>query len=540
MNMKRLCFLAVLLIVRVGLSAEPDREPAWPQANGPFGNFVPRKFGHALIDDLKHAKTLWVSQGANLGFAKGSSSGYLRHLTETSTHPGSASGLIVAEGKIFASSFRPTGEVWADKLPHWSQEKNQAILAEEKLAEPLRRNAAIDADDLTVALDLNTGKLLWKAIEAGQGVNRYSGKRNHYGVTPAYFGGRVFSLGTAGRLRCYDAATGKKIWEVADSRFARQSDEQKEKLLRDRNSFAGGPSMSASLIVADGVLIVPQFDLKESRDVPLRGINIEDGSTKWEVPAATCRYATPAVWTHAGRQYVLAATVGAANRPDGGSLRLIDPRDGRVMWTVEGLAPNWSPLSPSDRHVCVNVTSQHRSENSKEPWALKAAYRLSPERAELAWTMPDEPPFWFENQFDTCCMRRVLLRDGRVYFNSQGRKFDTSQPAFHFAVLDEATGRPLYVSPNGEFGHHPSAGVIGQAWLVEDRLLNIRDAAHSDRSELEFLDIDPARVRRLCPPWKPRHENTTAYEVFIELPYVDGRFLMRNRAGEVVCYDLRK
>ena len=40
-------------------------------------------------------------------------------------------------------------------------------------------------------------------------------------------------------------------------------------------------------------------------------------------------------------------------------------------------------------------------------------------------------------------------------------------------------------------------------------------------------------------PWKPPHENTTAYEVFIELPYVEGRLLMRSRQGEVVCYDLR-
>jgi hypothetical protein len=70
-------------------------------------------------------------------------------------------------------------------------------------------------------------------------------------------------------------------------------------------------------------------------------------------------------------------------------------------------------------------------------------------------------------------------------------------------------------------------------------MLNIRDSAHSDRSELEWLSFDPTNVRRTCSPWKPPHENTTAYEVFIELPYVDGLFLMRNRQGEVVCYDLR-
>jgi hypothetical protein len=45
---------------------------------------------------------------------------------------------------------------------------------------------------------------------------------------------------------------------------------------------------------------------------------------------------------------------------------------------------------------------------------------------------------------------------------------------------------------------------------------------------------------RLGSHGKPPHSNTTAYEVFIELPYVEGLFLMRNWTGHVVCYDLRK
>lgn len=154
--------------------------------------------------------------------------------------------------------------------------------------------------------------------------------------------------------------------------------------------------------------------------------------------------------------------------------------------------------------------------------------------------MPDEPQFWFENHMDICAMRRVLLRDGRVYFFSQGHTIQPERSSFFFSILAEDNGQVLYTSKEGEFGHAAGTGIIGQAWLVEDRMLNIRDAAHSDFSKLEMISIGPANVRRLCAPWKPPHFNTTGYEVFIELPYVDGRFLMRHREGHVVCYDLRK
>ena len=88
-----------------------DDSPAWPQANGPFGNFNSRQAGVTLVDDFSQVKQRWVSEYNDLGFAKGSSSGYVAMLADATTHPGTASGLIVAEGKVFASSFRPRGEI---------------------------------------------------------------------------------------------------------------------------------------------------------------------------------------------------------------------------------------------------------------------------------------------------------------------------------------------------------------------------------------------------------------------------------------------
>lgn len=525
--------LPALLLVALGA----DPAPAWPQANGPFGNFNPRRYKVALVDDLKDARKLWTSETNLLGRAKGSSSGFTSHFADPTTpHGGSSSGLIVADGMVFASSFRPRGDVWPEKDPRLSRDVKK--YTGEKLAR-IKRQTALDADDLTVAIDLKTGKTVWTAIEEDKGLNRAAGKRLQFHGTPVYFAGKVFSLGTTGRVYCYDAKTGKKLWEDADGSLVKPAEALKAKLLKERNGLPGGQGMGASPVVAGGVLVVPEFG-NAGQDAGLRGVDVEKGKTLWRVPAATSRFATPGVWTHDGKQYLVVATIK-------GELRLIEPKVGKVLWTVTGLEPVYYPLSPSEKHVFVNVKSAHanpKKAKSKQSWGRLAAYRLSPTKAELAWAVPDKAPFWFENHMDICAMRRVLARDGRVYYYTQGHTIDPAKSAFFFHILKEDSGEVLYSSKPGEFGHstleNKDNSIIGQAWLVEDRLLNIPDAAHSDRSTLQWVSVGPKDVKRLGSRWKPPHKNTTAYEVFIELPYVGGLFLMRNWQGQVVCYDLRK
>lgn len=524
----------ILFMLLVGFARGADAP--WPQANGPFGNFNPRRYDVKLVDDLSQARQAWVSEFRDLGFAKGSSSGYVNHLADAETHPGSAGGLIVAEGKVFASSFRPRGAKWPENMPNFQGDKLSKLWEDPDKAAAVRRNSAIEADDLTVAIDLKSGTTVWTAIEENKGINRYSGKRLQFHGTPVYFAGRVFSLGSAGNVYCYDAATGNKLWEECESALVKHTLELKEKLLNDRKGLPSGEGLGASPVVAGDTLIVPEFDTLH-RDISLRGLDVTTGKTKWIVRASSSRFATPAVWTHKNQQYVIVASTD-------GNLRLIEPAEGRVLWTVTGLEPTYYSLAPSERHVFVNVKSAR--ETTKKPgecWGRIGAYRLSPEKAELAWSAPDEPKFWFENHMDICAMRRTLVRDGKVYLFTQGHTLDPAKSDTFFSIFDEETGKVLYVSKPGELGqpfvNDTPLTALGQFWLVEDRILSIPDAAHSDRSTMQWMTMDPAAIRRLGKPWKPPHSNTTAYEVFIELPYVDGRFLMRTWQGQVVCYDLR-
>jgi outer membrane protein assembly factor BamB len=505
--------LAAVSRVRGAVADAPLAD--WPMANGPHGNFIPRRYGRKLIDDLANAKLLWKSDDTDVGFAKGSASGYLQVLVRRPTHPGSCSGPIVAEGKVFCNSFRPAGEIWAAETPQLKNLK-QPYQGEE--LKKLRQELRIDADDLLIAFDQATGKVAWKAVEANQGLNRYMGKREGFGVAPAYHDGAIFSMGTTGKLRAYDSATGKRLWETDIGKAHQAKEEHKKKCLAAK-LLPGGGGWSASLVVAAGVVVTPLFD--GPRDIGIRGVDPKSGKTLWEVPEATSRYATPSIVNLENKEYLLTANLK-------GEARLIEPRTGKVRWSITGLQPTYFSLSPNDGYLFVNAGSKTARENNMGPWGLLAGYRLTPDKAEKAWTMPDRKEFWFENQMDTCAMRRTLIRDGVVYFFAQNKVGDKS---FYTSLLDLKTGDV----------HLTTSDLVGSSWmsLIEDRLFHSPDASHGDRASFELFTADPKNFKRLCQPWKPPQETTTAYEVFLEWPYVDGRVFMRTESGDLRCYDLR-
>ena len=104
-----------------------------------------------------------------------------------------------------------------DSLKQIAQDKKTA----QQLFDTARGEYQADADRLDygdrmalalLAVEAKTGKIKWERIEKGQGHNRQGHKRGHWCVSPAYADGRVFSMGTAGLLYAYDAASGREMW----------------------------------------------------------------------------------------------------------------------------------------------------------------------------------------------------------------------------------------------------------------------------------------------------------------------------------------
>jgi hypothetical protein len=123
-----------------------------------------------------------------------------------------------------------------------------------------------------------------------------------------------------------------------------------------------------------------------------------------------------------------------------------------------------------------------------------------------------------------------------VYYYSRSRNPDSSD-VWAFFIFDEETGKVLYRQRGRGEAEVP---VPGQHYLIEDRLLQVPDASHGDRVTLRLWTADPKGLRPLSQGWNPPHTGTTAYNVFMEFPYVDGCIYMRSREGTVRCYDLRR
>jgi outer membrane protein assembly factor BamB len=559
----------------------------WPQLTGPLGNFLPLQTRAELVDDLAMGRLLWISEDADLGWMKTGSQSYTsigaaeKRLGEAAEgHPGSWSGMIAGDGKLFGASFRPAGPFFEvtvegrektpaksgaqedvaaeleaalgmgkgaktatkkpaappkDKTEEGEEDAGEAVALGEVTASG-KIKYRLDAEDLVLAMDPDSGRVLWKTVEPG-GLVVAGGKRAGFQVVPAYFGGRLFSLGTTGRLFAHDGATGRKLWqsdigpayqECDRTRTAVLADVARGKLVRPR-----GPGWHTSLVVADGVLVAPTFTGPAySKDVGLRGYEVTTGSNLWEVAAAIPRWATPSVWRHDGREYLLCATVS-------GNLRLIDPRDGKVLWTVNGLGANYMTLAPSDSHVLVNVRAA--SASKQKVAGLYGAFALSAQGAEKVWVLPDEAKYGIPTWFDSCARQRYAIRGGLAYVPVEG---DKEHPG-PFLILDEKTGRIVQEFPN--LGPN-EAQVGGLTYLLGNgRLICRTDSAHGARhgGRHPFIQwkVGPDGVSRMDDEMGicglDPVDFQTAYEVFMEPMVVAGRMFDRTADGRVACYDLR-
>ena len=483
---------------------------------GPFGSFLVPKTGAVLVDDLSKARLVWESEDRDFGRAKHTTGsfkakGKVAALLgpDAIARPGGWAAPIIAEGKLFATTFRPAGKIYDVKTLFGTTEK-----------------AHLEAEDLVIALDARTGKTLWKAVEPG-GFVWGVGKRGGFQVAPVYHDGAVYSMGTTGRIFAYNAADGKKLWQTkAEPRMIEQRDKH---LARSHVLQASARyGWQQSLVFAGGTLIIP-------RKGTLLGLDPASGKTKWALTKVISSWTTPSLWKHGGKDYLLCATAG---KPGQAKLHLIDPRAGKILWTVGRLHATQFTLSPSRDHVLVNVGSSIIKEKAngsapmnadgKAPFGLPGAYRITLKGAKCVWTFPDKTHFLFPTWNDSTARPRILIRDSLVYYATGGPDKETD---CRLVIAREATGEILVDQPRTK-----------DFWfqLIENKLFHCVDWAHGKRAAFDLYPTDPKSFRKLSGPWQPTQPLTTAYMVFMEPPVIAGHIFLRTETGTVVCYDLRK
>lgn len=497
----------------------------WPNQTGPTGNLLPLRTPTALVDDPAQARVLWISENADLGSAKTGSKTWASSAAiesrigpEPRVHPGNWAGVVVADGRVFAASFTPAGELFT--APYRTGKDQPEV--------PTRFR--VEADDLVICYDAETGTVLWKAREPG-GLILSGGKRGGFQVAPAVDAGRVFAVGSTGRVFAYDAVSGAKRWQ-ADVGGAHQAAE-KQRLAAIATAQAGqmalpdGPDWFTSVVAADGVVVTGSFAGRG--DVGLRAYDAATGAPLWQQDGCLSRYATPNLWRHDGRAYLLCGSLA-------GTLRLFDLKTGALQWRLDGLGPMWTTLCPGERTVLVNV----RPSAGKRTPGRWGAVRLAPDKAEVAWMLPDEPAYHFPVWLDTGARQTAFVRDGRALVHTEGDKDNPGR----VLLLDEETGRPL-----GDVRNGTDLGRMRELILwLGDRALVREDhshgARHGGRHPLVIWRTTP---ETLAPELQQnRHggidliDFETAYEVLLHVPLVDGRMFERTDDGRLACYDLRR
>ena len=502
--------LALTICVAHSAHAESGDWPMYHQD----GDYVAPKLGLELVDKAQDMRLVFNGP-KHMGVGKTRNAGYNKAKVADplgiDAFVGGTSTPIIAGGMLYHSYFRGSGDVVdaGYKGPHGYQ--------------------AIAADDVVTAIDAVTGEVKWEAVEQGMGVNRGGRKRTHWGVSPAYADGVVYAMGSTGRLYAYDARTGKKKWEKHIGPAHEKAEKDKADALEKKKRYEGD-SWKVSLAVADGVLVAT--DGWEG----LMGFDTADGERKWHTPKVISTWATPAIWRHAGREYLLVCTTR-------GKMRLLDPKDGKPLWQ-ETVGVNFGTIVLQGDIAICNV----KQVGNEESEGVYGGLRISKTGVERLWNLPEEVMSITNfGGADNAASRWVAFRDDMaVICRKTTPRAGLTKYDIHIMVVEPATGKVLYdrlVTDDG--AHEANSKRVRMPIFMEDRLLLPTDQNHGDSGYgayyYKIVRDDDGKFKTLeyAGAWPKRHHALSGYETPIEIPYVAGRLYFRSMQG-IACYDLRK
>ena len=494
--MYRAIYALLMILLAVAALAAPITHD-WPMYIGPNGTFADTA-NTPLLDDFSKATLAWKSGDTSIGWGKSTSQEGALTKRAPGLYPSGQGSLIVAGGLVIAGYFIPSGDV-IDK-------------SAEGVAPEFRQRALISADDVILAVDAATGKTQWKQVFAGKGINRGHGKRPTYGPTPAAADGKVFHLGTTGRVYCVDLQTGAPLWESNIGAAHKALEARKTKELTDRVLDKDeGPGMITSLVVCDETLLVPVGG-------NLFAFDVATGTRRWESSEALSRENVPCPVMVEGKQTLFCVNAR-------GEMRLIDPKSGKVLWmkastppfshttqplAADGKAFLWKPLT-------VNPDAGTKVVTMGKP----ACYTLKLDGATLLWELPDEDKY--SMVYDAGPAAKIGYRDGVVYFGSWTTTSIVSVKA--------EDGKVLARMPAPHFG---------QFHLWGDKLVLIGDNSHESMGLTCTYTPYTLDLKRTGNGYEPRSkQGVSGYILPLRDPFADGFQFTRSTSGQIWCWDLR-
>jgi outer membrane protein assembly factor BamB len=396
--LQRSMFLLLQAVIVGGSLLAADKPKIthdWPAYYGPDGTYADLS-RVPILDDLSQAELVWTSEHADLGFGKSSST--YRHAYGPKSRPSGSVDLIVAGGFVIQGYFHPKNNV--------------------------------EADDVLLALDTATGQTAWKQVYANEGFNRAAGKHVVYAPTPVAYDGKVFFLGSGGRLHGVETATGKRIWDQDIEDFPARFRAAVAKVEVKTDTSRGimeviGPiglngAMTSPLTVVGGVLIVS--------GQTTYGFDPATGKMLWKTKGMG---QLPTQVDLNGTAYAL---YGADNK-----VHLLDPKTGMVLWTEQR-----EGAGMLDQAVPSVLTAEGRVFIGHPDAAKKmvlSAFAVTKTGLNLLWQTKEEfkSPGYFAYRdgvvyYDDCATRSIRTYragDGTLYCDYAAGNAPTYHAQFH-------------------------------------------------------------------------------------------------------------
>lgn len=234
------------------------------------------------------------------------------------------------------------------------------------------KQSPADAERI-VCFDAVSGKLLWEhRYEASYAKIDYpKGPR----CTPTIHDGRVYTLGAAGRLHCLDAVSGKMLWS--------------HDLVLESQAEIPAWGLAASPVIEKDLVIV---HAGLSSGGCYSAYDRLTGQEIWRSGDDPAGYATPIIVDHAGIRLLIGWT------PE--HIVGIRSQDGRFLWKVPYKVQMGVSIATPIFHDSIVLVCGY--------WDGSKAIKLgqNPEEAELLWE---------ENRYLRGLMDQPLYRDGIGY-----------------------------------------------------------------------------------------------------------------------------
>jgi outer membrane protein assembly factor BamB len=351
----------------------------YPQWRGADGSGATTDSGVKCVEDLSQIKLVWESEA----YLPNSYDDQYRDKEEGADGGFTAHSLY--DGKLYVQYSVPSGDL---------QDKNRLeTFAANKQVQEFSK---VWADDVILCMDAKTGKTLWKQTYAGKGCHAFR-LLGLVHTQPAIQDGKVYAVGSLGRIYCLDAKTGAPVWETTvgpghewavkaiEKWAADQAKDDWKKHARDARTIKVlGKNDHGTLFttlmpqLAGDVLVV-----NTGYQGDLAAFDLKTGKQRWYKAGVATQKQSPTVWRSGDKYYVLHAS---GNGKEGGALVCTDAATGERAWLVEDAPtnPNLGPVV-SGPYIVVQGSTRYGKGGT-----TLSCFKADGKGATRVWSMPPD------------------------------------------------------------------------------------------------------------------------------------------------------